>query len=438
MRQSVRLDISPSPLHAHLPYVVNHGTWPHGMEWLHEACRGRPTCHCCGVLGKPGAATASASSANLNLSPILLEQLSHPVFITEFPKYVTRKDRGPLVRTRPIFCNRGEGAPGRELARFWHRFFSAGARGLPRTRRQYHWRASATSTRPGPDRHHHPVGATHGYMPLLGTDERRTAPQIRHRRADAHPPTSGPPIRARHLGSGVRPTGLPGSGIIPCRLPMEHQLQAFDRNRPLKQATVGVPTSSSFMSILIWLSRGHRVPSPYELLNGEVPTDELTVAMTAPRSPARPLSAVITSMAPTTSDTQRRSFHAIPRNRHPGLVRRFGLSGAMEWYLDFHKKRWPGGPSLLARGPGPRSDLGDKQAVLSGRRQPSASKSHASPLRPSRLRGAEVGPSTMQSRRSCARRSTRELFGHWVVRGDRLWLEGDCTHACTTTTPAFS
>ena len=24
-------------LHAHLPYVVNHGTWPHGIEWLHEA-----------------------------------------------------------------------------------------------------------------------------------------------------------------------------------------------------------------------------------------------------------------------------------------------------------------------------------------------------------------------------------------------------------------
>jgi len=24
-------------LHSHLPYVVNHGTWPHGLEWLHEA-----------------------------------------------------------------------------------------------------------------------------------------------------------------------------------------------------------------------------------------------------------------------------------------------------------------------------------------------------------------------------------------------------------------
>ena len=28
-------------LHAHLPYVVNHGTWPHGIEWLHEAAAER-------------------------------------------------------------------------------------------------------------------------------------------------------------------------------------------------------------------------------------------------------------------------------------------------------------------------------------------------------------------------------------------------------------
>src|SRR5438128_2539910 len=24
-------------LHSHLPYVINHGTWPHGLEWLSEA-----------------------------------------------------------------------------------------------------------------------------------------------------------------------------------------------------------------------------------------------------------------------------------------------------------------------------------------------------------------------------------------------------------------
>ena len=24
-------------LHSHLPYVIGHGRWPHGMDWLNEA-----------------------------------------------------------------------------------------------------------------------------------------------------------------------------------------------------------------------------------------------------------------------------------------------------------------------------------------------------------------------------------------------------------------
>ncbi len=24
-------------LHSHLPYVLNHGAWPHGSDWLSEA-----------------------------------------------------------------------------------------------------------------------------------------------------------------------------------------------------------------------------------------------------------------------------------------------------------------------------------------------------------------------------------------------------------------
>ena len=26
-------------LHSHLPYVLNHGRWPHGSDWLCEATR---------------------------------------------------------------------------------------------------------------------------------------------------------------------------------------------------------------------------------------------------------------------------------------------------------------------------------------------------------------------------------------------------------------
>ncbi len=107
-------------LHAHLPYVVNHGTWPHGMEWLHEAAAETylPLLRVLGRLERDGI----RFQCNLNLSPILLEQLSHPVFIAEFPKYLTRK----IVAAREdeaFFLQSGE-AHLADTARFWYRFFS--------------------------------------------------------------------------------------------------------------------------------------------------------------------------------------------------------------------------------------------------------------------------------------------------------------------------
>src|SRR5215471_18720128 len=76
-------------LHSHLPYVVNHGTWPHGMEWLHEAAAETylPLLRMLHSLEGDGI----RFQCNLNLSPILLEQLSHPTFIAEFPNYLNRK-----------------------------------------------------------------------------------------------------------------------------------------------------------------------------------------------------------------------------------------------------------------------------------------------------------------------------------------------------------
>src|SRR5437588_2697917 len=76
-------------LHAHLPYVVHHGTWPHGIEWLHEAAAETylPLLRLLRNLERDGV----PANFNVNLSPILLEQLAHPTFITELPKYLTRK-----------------------------------------------------------------------------------------------------------------------------------------------------------------------------------------------------------------------------------------------------------------------------------------------------------------------------------------------------------
>ena len=76
-------------LHAHLPYVVHHGTWPHGLEWLLEAAAETylPLLRVLGNLERDGIAL----NANINLSPVLLEQLAHPTFKAEFPAYVKRK-----------------------------------------------------------------------------------------------------------------------------------------------------------------------------------------------------------------------------------------------------------------------------------------------------------------------------------------------------------
>src|SRR5579864_3090889 len=76
-------------LHSHLPYVVHHGTWPHGLDWLHEAAAETylPLLRVFADLEAQGLAL----KANVNLSPVLLEQLAHPTFQEEFPKYTQQK-----------------------------------------------------------------------------------------------------------------------------------------------------------------------------------------------------------------------------------------------------------------------------------------------------------------------------------------------------------
>src|SRR5437667_12289953 len=76
-------------LHAHLTYVVNHGTWPHRQDWLHEAAA-ETYLPLLRVLRELEARRAPLK-CNLNVSPILLEQLAHPEFKSGFRKYLAEK-----------------------------------------------------------------------------------------------------------------------------------------------------------------------------------------------------------------------------------------------------------------------------------------------------------------------------------------------------------
>src|SRR5512136_3078040 len=76
-------------LHSHLPYVIGHGRWPHGMDWLNEAAAESyiPLLQAFNRLGVQG----RHSGVTLGITPILAEMLAAKVFRREFRDYLDHK-----------------------------------------------------------------------------------------------------------------------------------------------------------------------------------------------------------------------------------------------------------------------------------------------------------------------------------------------------------
>ena len=73
-------------LHGHLPYVLRHGVWPHGEDWLYEATAETympllAVIDECAFLNAPAHIT-------VGLTPVLLEQLAHEDFKKGFERYL--------------------------------------------------------------------------------------------------------------------------------------------------------------------------------------------------------------------------------------------------------------------------------------------------------------------------------------------------------------
>src|SRR3954470_18255437 len=107
-------------LHSHLPYVVNHGTWPHGLEWLCEAAAETylPLLRIFAELERDNVFL----KPNINLSPILLEQLAHPVFKREFVEYLNRKIEAAR-KDQEEYKKKGD-AHMAHVAEYWQGFFA--------------------------------------------------------------------------------------------------------------------------------------------------------------------------------------------------------------------------------------------------------------------------------------------------------------------------
>src|SRR5947208_15747037 len=70
-------------LHSHLPYVLNHGRWPHGSDWLCEAALDSylPLLEQLQELAAPPHGTRAP--VTIGFTPVLANQLASPAFAQE-------------------------------------------------------------------------------------------------------------------------------------------------------------------------------------------------------------------------------------------------------------------------------------------------------------------------------------------------------------------
>ena len=76
-------------LHSHLPYVLNHGRWPHGSDWLCEAALETylPLLESLRSLEADGI----AAPVTIGFTPVLANQLVHPTFAAELDAFFVQR-----------------------------------------------------------------------------------------------------------------------------------------------------------------------------------------------------------------------------------------------------------------------------------------------------------------------------------------------------------
>jgi 1,4-alpha-glucan branching enzyme len=344
-------------LHAHLPYVINHGTWPHGIEWLHEAAAETylPLLRVLKNLERDHI----RFNCNLNLSPILLEQLAHPVFLSEFPHYLNRKIVA-AGEDEAFFLQAGE-HHFVETARFWQRFFTQDLEDFNAFNRNIiqafrHFNDSGLIDIIT-------CGATHGYMPLLGTDESVRA-QVRTAVA----------THIRHIGKHPRGIWVPECGYRPAGFwsyPVDNadgSSTAPGFNRVGVEQVLAESDIEFFFVDTHLVEESEQTPSPYAPLlrdfqtipQPEHPNGHHTEQLN--HAPQRSLYQPYYVGPSNGAEARPYAATVFPRDPRTGVQVWSGETGypGDAAYLDFHKKRWPGGHRYWCV-TGSGVDMGNKQ-----------------------------------------------------------------------------
>jgi len=320
-------------LHSHLPYVLAHGRWPHGTEWLSEAAAESylPLIRGIESLLDRGLPTG----ITLGITPILMEQLASDAFRDELDGWLEARIEAAR-HDAEVFTWEGR-LHLAYVARHWEDFF---------TQRLHDFRHRYDRDIIGAFRRLQDVGAieimtsaaTHGYLPLIGTDEAVRA-QIR----------IGVDTYRRHFGRAPRGIWLPECAYRPSydwappvsgpRTPepgLRRGLEEFLSDEGIEYFFIDTHLLRGGQALGTYAQRHpalRRLAERYARKYGEVLREE-DLTRTA-NLPYRVASRV----------ELRPPVHAFAREPAASLQVWSGEWGypGDGWYLEFHKRHHPGG-----------------------------------------------------------------------------------------------
>jgi len=395
-------------LHAHLPYVLSHGVWPHGTDWLNEATAETyiPLLNAFNRLAEDGI----SAKVTLNITPILCEMLADEGFKDEFVGYC---DQRVLFAQQNEKEFRDTGRPHlASLARTWAAYFE----GVRRDFTDKYGRDLVAAFRRLQDAGHIEVitcCATHGYLPLLGRDECVQA-QVR----------TAVTAYKRHFGRPPRGIWLPECAYRPryqWRSPLdkEGKTPAVER---LGVEEVLHDAGIRYFIVDSHLLKGGKPIGVYidrfealKRLWGQFAEHYQPRAEDTEHSPHR---TYVVCPDPS-AERSTAIFVRDPRSALQVWSAEHGYPGD-GWYLDFHKKHYPGGHRYW-RVTDCKADLGDKQQYDPTRIE-GCLESHADHFAGLLGQILDSDPLVERGQGVVCAPFDAELLGHWWFEGPR-WLE---------------
>ena len=385
-------------LHAHIPYVLGHGAWPHGEDWLYESVAESylPLLRVFTDLADDG----RLPKATVVVTPILAEQLCDARFKERFKEYLENKksaaerDESNFVAEHDVHMA--------DLARMWKEYYERLIREFIEVRGEDVVGAFRALEQRGAIEIM-TCAATHGYLPLLG-EEGSVKAQIKVA-VETH--------RSR-FGAAPRGLWLPECAYQP-RQEWTYPIEGWGEARLRR----GLDEFLADEGIRYFVVDSHLVMgggpvTAYHRRFGEVEAGQAGVASASGRSQAPTHSPYDVYYVATQEGEPEVAFFT--RDPKTGIQVWSGTSGypGDANYLEFHKRRFPGGHRYW-RITDCNGDLADKLVYVPDESQ-ATTRRHAEHFigvvhETLRQPGVSVVTAPYDA----------ELFGHWWFEGPH-WL----------------